>query len=299
MAEFKEHFIFKGGTSLSKVYNVIKRFSEDIDVAIDKSYLGFGDEEDLRNLSVKERDKIVRELDEVCKEIVQNRIFKSLTEAFSEIIGELSDNQWELKIDETDTFGQTLLFAFPKEESTVSGLEYIKPIVRIELGARPENQPTEKHFVQPYTAEEFPEIFENPKSEIKVLSVERTFWEKATILHDQFHRADDYKTTDRISRHYYDFFLLAKAGIAEKALDNLDLLKSVVINKKSFFYRAGAKYEEALIGQLHLVPSPARIDALKKDYEKMDAMFFETPPKFDEIINSLADMEKKINSKVS
>lgn len=297
--EINKHLIFKGGTSLSKIYNIIERFSEDIDVAIDKHYLGFGDEYDLRNLSVKERDKIVNDLDNSCKEIVQNSVLYSLNESFSKIIGEQSSHKWALEIDKSDPYEQTILFTFPREKNSFAELDYIKPIVRIELGARPENQPTEKHPIQPYAAEEFPQIFENPIYEITVLSVERTFWEKATILHDHFYRADDYKTADRISRHYYDLYQLTKAGVAEKALKNLDLLKSVVLNKKSFFYRAGAKYEEALIGQLHLVPSSGRLDELKRDYEKMNSMFFTQPPKFDEIVELLESLEKEINSKIS
>lgn len=297
--EINKHLIFKGGTSLSKVYKIIERFSEDIDIAIDKGFLGFGDEYDLRELSAKQRDKIVDKLDSDCKEIVQNKIFNLLSESFSEIIGEQSENNWKLEIDKDDPYGQTILFVFPREERAVAELDYIKPIVRIELGARPENQPTETHLIQPYAAEEFPQMFEKPTCEIKVLSVERTFWEKATILHDQFHRADDYKTADRISRHYYDFYMLGKNGVSETALANLDLLESVVINKKSFFYRAGAKYEEALVGELHLVPSPTRLNALKRDYEKMDSMFFVAPPKFDDIVKLLSKLEKEINSKVS
>lgn len=297
--EINKHLIFKGGTSLSKIYNVIERFSEDIDVAIDKEFLGFGNEYDLRNLSAGQRNEVVENLDNACKEIIQISILDSLHDSFSKIIGEQSVNNWQLEIDKDDPFGQTILFAYPRENLSMAEFDYIKPIVRIELGARPENQPTEKHLIQPYAAEEFPQIFENPEYKITVLSVERTFWEKATILHDQFHRADNYKTADRISRHYYDFYKLAKAGIAKKALANLDILESVVINKKSFFYRAGAKYEEALLGQLHLVPNSARLDALKRDYEKMNSMFFVKPPKFDEIIELLTKLEKEINLKVS
>lgn len=284
---------------MSKIYDVIKRFSEDIDVAIDKEFLGFGDDYDLRNVSAGKRNEIVEKLDSACKEIIQNSIFNDLSESFSKIISEPSDGHWQLEIDKADPYGQTILFIFPREKSIVAELDYFKPIVRIELGARPENQPTERHLIQPYAAEEFPKMFENPEYEIIVLSVERTFWEKATILHDQYHRADDYKTADRISRHYYDFYMLAENGVSETALANVDLLESVVINKKSFFYRAGAKYEEALVGELHLVPSSARLDALKRDYEKMNPMFFVDPPKFDDIIKLLTQLEKQINSKVS
>lgn len=301
LPDINEHLIFKGGTSLSKVFNVIERFSEDIDVAIDRKYLGFNEKQDLQNLSVKNRDKVVNELDEACKQVVQGEIFNSLVKLFKEILGKPSDNLWKLEIDEDDPYGQTILFYFPREseEANLSEIDYIKPIVRIELGARPENQPIEIHKIQPYSAEEFPQLFENPSCEIKVLSAERTFWEKATILHDQYHRSADYKTADRISRHYYDFYKLAKTEMSEKAIENLDLLESVVVNKKSFFYRAGAKYDEVLIGELHLVPNDERINDLRRDYEKMNSMFFVEPPNFEDILQLLTEFEVKINSKFS
>jgi len=299
LADINKHLIFKGGTSLSKIYKVIERFSEDIDVAIDKKYLGFGGEYDLRTFSAKDRDKIVSDLDNACKETVQNFVFSALIESFSKVIGEQTVGKWQLEIDEADPYGQTILFAYPRENSLIAGLDYIKPIVRIELGARPENQPVEKHLIESYAAEEFPQMFENPGSEITILSVERTFWEKATILHDQYHRADDYRTADRISRHYYDFYKLVKADVSKSAIENFALLESVVINKKSFFYRAGAKYEEVLLGHIHLIPSPARLDALKRDYEKMNSMFFAKSPEFNEILELLAELEKEINLKFS
>ncbi|MEO6391531.1 MAG: nucleotidyl transferase AbiEii/AbiGii toxin family protein [Pyrinomonadaceae bacterium] len=166
------------------------------------------------------------------------------------------------------------------------------------MGARPENQPTESRSIQPYAAEEFPEMFQSPSWNLTVLSAKRTFWEKATILHDIFHRSEGYRTADRISRHYYDLFRLVNAGVAQEALNDIALLESVVRNKQSYFYRAGAKYQEALLGQLRLVPDQARLNALERDYEKMRSMFFVDPPKFDEIISTLLELEGEINRTV-
>ena len=292
------HLIFKGGTSLSKVYNLIERFSEDIDIAIDRNYLGFADDYDLRSLSASKRDKVINDLDLACKEVVQNYIFDSLITSFSEILGNQSVIQWELYIDKGDPDGQTILFRYPREKSSSVEPEYLKRTVRIELGARPENHPTESYMIQPYAAEDFPQMFKNPACEITVLSVERTFWEKATILHDQYHRPSSYPTAERLSRHYYDFYKLAKSHVYEEAINNIGLLESVVINKNSFFYRAGAKYEEVLAGHLHLVPREERLVALEKDYEKMKPYFFAAYPRFDEIIGSLLKFEKDINSKL-
>lgn len=290
-----EHLIFKGGTSLSKVYGVIERFSEDIDVAIDRNYVDFADEEELKTLTRSKLNQKIEELDKICQEVVEKEILVQLNDSFFALLGE---SAWQLLMDEDDVYRQTILFTFPRK-TVASPLDYIKPIVKIELGARPQNQPVEKHKIQSYAAEEFPQVFEKPQVEITVLSAERTFWEKATILHDQYHRPENYKTVDRISRHYYDFFKLAETEFARKAMENLELLKSVVENKKLFFYRAGANYDDALVGKLHLVPNENRLDALKKDYDKMNQMFFTEPPKFDEILKKLAILENEINAKIS
>lgn len=132
---------------------------------------------------------------------------------------------------------------------------------------------------------------------MNVLSAERTFWEKATILHEQYHRADDYVSAERTSRHYYDLFRLTKSEFAAKAIANRDLLQRVVENKKLFFSRAGANYDEVLNGNLRLVPSEPRIRFFKKDYREMEIMFFSAPPSFDVILETLRELEETTNSK--
>jgi len=293
------YLIFKGGTSLSKIYNIIERFSEDIDVAIDRGYLGFANDYDLRSLSAGKRDKAVIALDEACKAVVEGYLLNTLKTSFSEILDDQFVGQWELVIDKGDRSGQTILFNYPRENLGLADLEYIRPFVKIELGARPENQPIESHRVQPYAAEDFPQMFKNPASEILVLSAERTFWEKATILHDQYHRVPTYPTAARMSRHYYDFYMLAKSRVYEEAINNIGVLESVIINKTSFFYRAGAKYEEVLLGHLHLVPTAERLVALERDYVNMNPMFFVEPLRFTEIIESLSELEKEINTRLA
>ncbi len=296
LPEISPHLIFKGGTSLSKIYGVIQRFSEDIDVSINRQYLGFEGELDPLNITGTNKRKIaVEEIKEACKLKVQGHLFGQLQESFSENLGA---DGWSLFVDETDVDGQTLLFTFPQASSSsdTQGLRYIKPIIRIELGARAEHQPYEMRKIRSYAAEDFPDLFSNPECEIKVLAAERTFWEKATILHDQYHRSETDKTAERVSRHYYDLFKLAKTEIAERAIKDKDLLKNVVENKKIFFTRAAAQYDEALTGYLHLSPKEERLSALKADYERMAEMFFSEPPKMAEILNELAKLEERINS---
>lgn len=297
LPETSPHLIFKGGTSLSKVYGIIERFSEDIDVSINRQYLGFEGESDPLNITATNKRKTaVEQIKEACKQKVNGPLLEQLQISFSTILG---TDGWSLSIDDTDVDGQTLLFTFPQttKASYVQALRYVKPIIRIELGARAEHQPYELHKIQPYAAEDFPRSFSNPECEIKVLAAERTFWEKATILHDQFHRSEADKTADRSSRHYYDLFRLASTDIASRAIENIGLLRNVVENKKIFFTRAASKYDEALTGNLHLSPNPDRLPALRADYESMSEMFFSEPPKLDAILKELAQLEERINSK--
>lgn len=296
LPEVSPHLIFKGGTSLSKVYGVIARFSEDIDVSINRKYLGFEGDADPLNISgTNKRKNAVEGIKEACRTKVQGPLLTQLHDLFSQgLVGE----EWSLEIDDSDKDGQTLLFSFPQTSESDAGkaLRYVKPLIRIELGARAEHQPFEVRTIHPYAAEDFPKLFSNPECEIKVLAAERTFWEKATILHDQHHRSADDKTAERISRHYYDLYMLAQTPIAERALNDRALLENVVVNKKVFFTRSAARYDEALTGHLRLVPKAERMSALNADYSKMDEMFFSTPPPMKEILDLLAELEERINS---
>ncbi|MCP9496551.1 MAG: nucleotidyl transferase AbiEii/AbiGii toxin family protein [Pyrinomonadaceae bacterium MAG19_C2-C3] len=132
-----------------------------------------------------------------------------------------------------------------------------------------------------------------------MLEVERTFWEKATILHAEHHRHGTTVTPDRLSRHYYDLYQLAANAVDEKALEDLGLLRRVVEHKKVFFRSAWARYDETLAGRLHLLPTEEQRAALRRDYDKMNAMFFGGRPTFDRILADLITLESKINSVIS
>jgi hypothetical protein len=129
---------------------------------------------------------------------------------------------------------------------------------------------------------------------VKTLEAERTFWEKATILHAEYHRQPP--KVERLSRHYYDLAELARSSMRAKALGSLDLLTHVARHKKRFFRAAWAKYDEARPGSLHLVPHTDLQAGLQHDYERMREMFFDEPPPFDQIIGTVKELEEEINS---
>lgn len=290
--EFSTNFIFKGGTTLSKVFNVINRFSEDIDLSILRDDLGFGGEKDVSaDLSGKQIKKRLDEIQLKCIEYVNDSFLPILKKIFATVLGD--DGKWDLGIDENDP--QTVLFAYPRNMAQATQ-DYVKPVVRLELGARSDHWPASEYKIKSYAAEEFPKYFTNPSCKIKTLEVERTFWEKATILHAQFHRPKDSAIPDRFCRHYYDLALLIKAGIDDKALNDISLLDAVCEHKKLFYKSAWANYKTAIPGTLKLVPPEYRFSALKHDYRLMQQMIFSDAPSFEEIMEYLQQCENKLNS---
>jgi len=174
----RDHFIFKGGTSLSKVWRAIHRFSEDIDISLSREWLGFGGDRDPEAAGTrKQRAKQLAALSEACGERLREEIAPALSEALAQVLGRTG---WNLEVDPEDE--QTLLFTYPTALGEITGRAYIRPVVRIECGARSDRWPVSSGHVTPYVAEAFPDTLPNAGVDIPVLDIERTFWEKASIL---------------------------------------------------------------------------------------------------------------------
>jgi hypothetical protein len=290
-----DHLIFKGGTSLSKVFKVIERFSEDIDVSIDRGFLGFGgDNEPEAGGSNKEKQRRIDALRVACQQKIANELQPALDAAIKSKVR--SDETWSLRTDTTDPDGQTLLFDYPSAWP-VAGIAYVRQTVKIEMGARADHWPCEAKPITPYVAEEFPQAFRETTCIIKVLSVERTFWEKATILHAEFHRPADKAMPDRFSRHYCDFHELIRKGVAKSATERLELLVRVAQHKSLFFKSSWAKFGEAAKGTLRISPPEQRVSALREDYARMQEMFFGEPPEFQAMMAALKEWETQFNRK--
>ncbi len=293
LPEIGGHLIFKGGTSLSKVFKVIERFSEDIDVSIDRAFLGFGGaNEPEAGASNKEKQRRIEALKAACQHKIADALHPALSAA---IQSKVQPNEtWSLRNDDEDPDQQTLLFEYPSSFAANS-TGYIRRMVKIELGARADHWPCETKSITPYVAEQFPQGFKEGSCEVKVLSAERTFWEKATILHAEFHRPADKAMPERFSRHYCDFYELIRKDVAKSAVPKLDLLARVAEHKSLFFKSSWANYGEAAKGTLRIVPPEQRRKALRDDYGKMQQMFFGQPPEFDSIIALLKQWESEFN----
>ena len=292
---FGEHLIFKGGTSLSKVFKVIERFSEDIDISMDRSFLGFGgDNEPEKAASNKEKQRRIEALKVACQQKIAAELLPALDAAIRAKVGR--DETWSLRSDDDDPDRQTLLFEYPTSfASEATG--YIRRLVKIEMGARADHWPSEAKTITPYVAEQFPAGFEHGSCVVKVLSAERTFWEKATILHAEFHRPVDKPVPERFSRHYCDFYELIRKGVGKSAEGMPELLARVAQHKNLFFKTSWARYSEAVKGTLRIAPTEHRVAALRGDYGKMQQMFFGEVPEFDKIMSLLEKWERDFNQR--
>lgn len=287
--EVAKYLVFKGGTSLSKAYGVIHRFSEDIDLTIDKEILGHKSK-DLEVMSGTARDKTLTELSSKAKVFVQQTIQKKLSDVFA---GKLTET-WNLEVDPNDSL--SLLFHFPSVLSE-ERFNYISRYIKLEFGTRADTWPSDERILSSYMYESFPDLITDDQPfAVSVLSVERTFWEKATILHAEYYRPEGKTVQLRLARHYYDLYCLMTSSYGDAAIKNVMLLEHVA-RQKSLFFRAGwAKYNEARPGTLRLVPKEPRLEQLRGDYRLMREMFFQEPPEFSEIVRGLVELEDRINS---
>ena len=291
--EFRNHLTFKGGTTLSKVYRVIGRFSEDVDVAIERGFLGFGgDNEPEKGGSGKEQQRRIARLKEACQAAVVDRLQPQLHEAVTAALGD--DTGWSLPLDPLDPDRQSLLFHYPPAiKGSLS--PYFAASVKIDLGARSDHFPAENATVTPYLSDVIPEVLSNAQVSVRVLTAARTFWEKVTILHMLHHQPEGKEIAPWMSRHYYDVFRLSQSGVRQQALDAIDLLDRVADFKRVFFKAGWAKYDEARPGTLRLIPGEQFIGRLTRDYAKMQPMFFSPPPPFEKILAHLPELENLIN----
>jgi len=194
-----EHLTFKGGTSLSKAWKLIERFSEDIDIIVDKEVLGFGgDSAPDQAPSNKQRKARLEGLMNACREWVQGTLQPALTSRIQETLGEIG---WQLEVDPDIPDGQCLLFHYPSVFA-ISSAGYVRPVVKIELGARSDDWPAEEKPILPYVTEHFPAFDPAPAFNVRVLAAERTFWEKACLLHEETFRPPGKPRKFRMARHY-------------------------------------------------------------------------------------------------
>lgn len=291
LEQLKDWLLFKGGTSLSKVFHAIGRFSEDIDLAVDYMALGFVGEKDPRQpgISKTKRAKIQTEMLEECQHFIASEFLTQLSKHCEAVLGE--QGPWELRVDDTDP--HIVQFRYPS--GSRQPVSYVRPIVILEMGTHAEFVPRGRFPIHSFVVEEFPAL--GTVCEVTALLAKRTFWEKITILHAEFHRPLERPTPRRYSRHYYDIAMLSQGPVKDEALADLVLLDRVVLHKQEFYPAGWASYETATIGRLRLSPRAERLEALSQDYRETGVMIFGEPPPFEDILGAIRGLEQELNSR--
>jgi hypothetical protein len=289
-----DQLVFKGGTSLSKGWGLIARFSEDIDIVINRQALGFaGDAAPEAAGSRKQTKKRLDALREACRSCVRVNIRSGLLEALTADIP--SALIWELLEDPVDHDGQTLLFNYP----TVFPFEaaYLRRGVKIEMGARSDTEPCEKILVSPYIIDTFPALFSATKIPLRAVKPKRTFWEKAMLLHEENCRAaGDHRRKKQIARHYYDLYRLIEAGVASEALADSALFASVARHRAIFFHQNWMNYNTLARGHLRLIPDDDQLPEWRSDYNDMQReMFFDEKPDFEKVMAAIRKFQDEFN----
>ncbi len=271
--------MFKGGTSLSKVFNIIERFSEDIDLVLDWNTVT--QDNPLLARSNSQQNKFNQSLNDSAHEFMQDQILPKLNELLQPVCQcELDDNaKLVIQVNYPAVFND----------------QYLRPQILLEIGPLAAWLPFGEYPITSFAAEIFPQLFTHVTCKVKAIVAERTFWEKATILHHEANRPADSKLPLRYSRHYYDLAMLASSPIKNNALAEISLLKDVVEFKQKFYPRNWAKYEDCLTGNLKLIPPEYRQKTLHDDYRQMRAMIFGSYPDFSEILDKLQQLENEIN----
>lgn len=292
--------LFKGGTSLSKVFNLIARFSEDLDITVFRDDIGHAVSiETLEELSGKRRQARLDAIRDACREYICGPLHANLV-AVADLASQeagLPPGSIGIVVDEADPDRQTLLLWYPSVTAEAEG--YVRPAVRIESGAKSALNPHVPAIIVPYVAEDLRSA-DLAISNITTIEAGRTFWDKVIILHGLRQWFDRrgvlLQGGQRVSRHYYDVHRFVTSDIGRAAETEITMAIDCARHARAFFGRRDQDLDSAVAGRFTLAPSPGMVEALRADYANMIGMIFGTPPDFNAVIESVTSLEGRINT---
>lgn len=293
--------LFKGGTSLSKGYGLISRFSEDIDVTVFRDDLGQGASvAELEGLSGKRRKARLDGIKSACQAYIAGSLREQMSALLAQAVTAIGlaapDARVELDPDDADR--QTLLLWYPAVSPTTEEGAYVRPAVKIESGAKSALDPNQPVTVRPYVDDDLPELDLHVDGVITV-DPERTFWDKVVIAHGLrrwFEKRHELRGGgQRVTRHYYDLHRLMASDVGPAAAANLELGADCVAHAKMFFNSPDLDLASAAPGSFALVPTPEMLEPLVRDYRAMSGMIFGDPPAFDDVMASVIALEARLN----
>jgi hypothetical protein len=291
--------LFKGGTSLSKGYGLIERFSEDIDITIFREDIGqSATVEELETLSGKKRIARLDAIKSACQTYIQGPMLERVRALLLETLqaAKINANRARVESDPADPDGQSLLLWYPT--TTARGNEYIRRAIKIESGAKSALDPHAPVVVKPYIADDLPNL-DLAVGNVTTVDPSRTFWDKIVILHGLrrwWDRRGELKGGgQRVSRHYYDVYRLLASEIGRKASGNMEMAEDCVRHARMFFNRPDLDLTSATPGTFALTPHDGMLADLRRDYEAMSGMVFGAVPNVDEVVAAISELEQRIN----
>ena len=280
-----KHLVFKGGTSLSKAWNLISRFSEDVDLAIDPKFLGFEGE-------LKKKD--ITALRKAANQYISNTFYPELKERMAE--KGFTNVTWDIiNTQESDQDPKIILLYYP---NVIESVGYIQPKVQIEIGCRSLREPLKIAEFNTLIDEYYPQAsFAMPAIQIPTVLPERTFLEKIFLLHEEFSKPTQAIRVERLSRHLYDVYQLSKTEIKQNALNDTALYETIVKHRYNFTRISKVDYNLHQPQTINPIPPNEVIKAWKADYSTMlSEMIYGDAPTFEELIQELIVLRTEINN---
>ena len=283
-----------GGTSLSKAYGLIQRFSEDIDVTVFRDDLHEpASIEELQTLFRKQRKAGLDAIRDACRAYITGSLRESLTTALAHD----TDGAGRIEVDANDPDGQILLIWYPEVEPRDGA--YVPPAVRIESGAKSALDPHRPALIRPYVADDIADL-DLTVPDVTTIEASRTFWDKMVIAHGlrrwYKRRGVLRQEGQRISRHYYDLHCMMSTEAGQAALSHPALAADCVLHARMFFDRPDYDLASAEPGSFAIAPTGGMVDALSRDYGNTTAMIFGKPPTFDDVLASAPALDTAANN---
>lgn len=286
--ELKGNITFKGGTSLSKAWGLIERFSEDIDIAINRKVFGqeppHGAENATSNTQRKTR---LEELEDKNATFIKEVLLPILHE---KIAGHLNPADFTLRLIGK---GNEVNIEFEYPGTLKNELGGLLPVVLIELVPRADEIPNEERKITPIIYEVFEDLLGEGSFNISTLTPERTFLEKLLFIHETLEGFN--KGSERKSRHYYDLLKLYKAGVFERIKNNRELLQMVVEHRQTFFRYNTLDYTGILSNGVRVLPKKESWTDWRGDYTRTAVMIYNNIPSFEELMSFAEQLENEFN----
>ena len=278
---------FKGGTSLSKAWNLIHRFSEDIDLAVHRDLFGQNPPMGAENApSNRQRKLRLIELENKNRDLITNIVYPKLHERISSILKESFELTIQIKGREIN-----LQFAYPGAFKNELGA--VLPVVLIELVPRADDIPNEEKTISPIIHDVFEEILNHYSIRVPTLLPERTFLEKLMLIHETI--SGHSPGQERKSRHFYDLYCMFEGGVFEKIKLNPSLFKEVLQHRKTFFKYAAMNYEDIFIHGIEIVPNSENLVSWRTDYSRTTVMIYRNVPSFEELMSFAFEFQEMFN----